>query len=48
MEIAAELRRLRRELNDALWQGDDATELERTIARLEFLQSLGETHDLPF
>lgn len=48
MPIELELRRLRRALQDALWNGDDATTIEAAIARLEFLLSMGETYDLPY
>jgi hypothetical protein len=40
------LRRLHAELIDADWNGDDTTQLRAAIARLEMLQSYGETHDV--
>jgi hypothetical protein len=50
MEIQTVLRRLRFELYDAIWEGNDSEEarLQREIRRLEMLVSYGETYDLPF
>lgn len=49
-EIRFELKKLRAALADAEWQGDAAEvdALRAQIARLEMLESYGETHDLPF
>jgi hypothetical protein len=40
--------RVRRALQDALWDGDvdRAAVLQRELERLEMLQSYGETHDV--
>jgi hypothetical protein len=40
------LRQLRALLVDADWQGDDTTQIQAAITRLEMLQSYGETHDV--
>ena len=44
----SEIMRVRREIQDALWQGDAdrAAALYRELDRLEMLQSYGETHDV--
>jgi len=46
--ILLTITRLRREIQDALWDGDAerAAALSRELARLEMLQSYGETHDV--
>jgi len=46
--ILPEITRLRREIQDALWDGDAerAAALSRELARLEMLRSYGETHDV--
>ena len=43
----SEIMRIRRELDNALWDGDTnrAAVLQRELDRLEMLQSYGETHD---
>ena len=43
----SEIMRIRRELDNALWDGDTdrAAILQRELDRLEMLQSYGETHD---
>lgn len=50
MSIAIMLRRLRDALIDAEWNGDGglAAGLRKKIERLEMLQSMGETYDLPY
>ncbi len=50
MSIAIMLRRLRDALIDAEWNGDGglAAGLRKEIERLEMLQSMGETYDLPY
>jgi len=40
------LRQLQAALIDADWNGDDTTTIRAAIARLEMLQSYGETHDV--
>lgn len=44
----SEIMRVRRELDNALWDGDvdRAAVLQRELKRLEMLQSYGETHDV--
>ena len=44
----SEIMRVRRELQDALWDGDTdrAAVLQRELERLEMLQGYGETHDV--
>jgi hypothetical protein len=46
--IPLTITRLRREIQDALWNGDAerAAALSRELARLEMLQSYGETWDV--
>jgi len=48
--IPLTIARLRREIQDALWDGDAdrAAALSRELARLEMLQSYGETWDENF
>jgi hypothetical protein len=49
VSIEIQLKRLQRELNEALWNNDaNATNIEAAIARLLFLQSMGEQWDMPF
>jgi|688.fasta_scaffold163132_5 hypothetical protein len=49
VSIELELKRLQRELNEALWNNDaNATNIEAAIERLLFLQSMHETWDMPF
>ena len=44
----SEIMRVRRELDNALWDGDvdRAAILQRELERLEMLQGYGETHDV--
>jgi len=44
----SEIMRVRREMNDAFWDGDNETaqSLCMELQRLEMLQSYGETHDV--
>lgn len=46
--IWSEIMRLRREINEAFWDGDTdrAAALCRELERLEMLQSYGETYDV--
>jgi hypothetical protein len=46
--IWSEIMRVRREINDAFWNGDQqrAESLCRELERLEMLQGYGETHDV--
>ena len=49
VSIEIQLQRLKRELNEALWNNDaNATNIEAAIERLLFLQSMHETWDMPF
>jgi hypothetical protein len=48
--ILPEITRLRREIDEALWDDDAerAAALSRELARLELLQSYGETWDVDY
>jgi hypothetical protein len=47
--IEIQLQRLKRELNEALWDNNpNATKIEVAIERLLFLQSMGEQYDVAF
>ena len=48
--IPLTIARLRREIQDAFWDGDAmrAAALSRELARLEMLQSYGETWDVEY
>ena len=49
VSIEIQLQRLKRELNEALWDNNpNATNIEAAIARLLFLQSMHETWDMTF